>query len=404
MTEQSSPTSSKRSLWISIGITAGLLVVFYTAVWVAPPLIRAVFSRSIDNYDLLAKQAIERGDPDAAVEILERAAREIPREVYFERPEFMYDWIGRIRKDQGKADLGLAAFLRAQQGFFRNIRLRGYLPPPRLIDDIVEAYFLLDNPAGAYNETRVAMDFYPTQHMRFLNRYKEHSEKSASVLRDLAALQIKARRLAEARTGLIQALATEPTLPEAHYWIGRLLEVQGKPAAAVPEYEQELTVNPFNENAVHRLSILGPQLRRRVPVLDQVEIKRKAAKVAEFLPEESGKPLASLFGLDASLERKFEWPEAGPAFVNIAAHSTPFDGIFGWVEIRVDDRHLQNLYLDGDGLDQDGTQTRTYSVFLGNLEAGAHTLRIENLSDGRDENNDRNTFIHSIRVFRAGVE
>lgn len=388
----------KRSTYAVPALTAALLVAFYVGVWLLPRVARKIAARSLYNYYETARRAVERGEYDRAVEVLERAARKIPRDLYFERPEYMYDWIGRIRRKQKRPELSLEAFLLAQKHYFRNVRLRGYLPPPRLVCDIIEDYFATGNPAGAYNEARIALDFYPMLADRFLRSHMRHAPKEAIAMRDLGRLEIKLKRLAVARDHLRASLKLDPALAESHYLLGRLAEVALSTASAVVEYEKELENNPFAFEAARRLFRLYAKMGR-----DPSEQKRRLAAVrkrslvVEFRPSNPSKPLASLWGVGARFGKRFELAEPAPVLISIAARSTPCYELFGWIEIRLDGRHLQTLYLDEPFGD---SGAKYYALRPGRLDSGPHVLTIENLSDATDGTSDRNVFIHDIRIFR----
>ena len=386
----------KRLVGIALIITAGLLIVFYSGVRLFPRFAHWVAARSLYNYRDLAEQAIARGDYDGAVAVIERASREIPRDIYFERPEYMYDWIGRIRKQQDRTADSLQAFLRAQANFFLNIHLRGYLPPTRLIHEIIEGYFATDNPAGAYEEARVALDFYPMLKDQFLAPHAGRQAGNPLIVRDTGRLYIKAGE-DEGPERLRQSLVENPRLPNSHLWLGRVEEERGSTDLAVTEYEAELAVNPYAENALLRLIRMRSGTNSDTASLAQRLDKMHSLASTQYLPTTPSVPLASLWGIGSKLELSFGLPESGKILFNILARSTPCFGLYGWFEFTLDGRHVQNVYVDSLDL-------RVYDIWLNDLEAGPHVFRIEVLSDATDGKADRNTFIESIRMYRLPAD
>jgi tetratricopeptide (TPR) repeat protein len=61
---------------------------------------------------------------------------------------------------------------------------------------------------------------------------------------DLAVTLISLNRLAEAENNLREALRYDAQLPQAHFQLGRVLEMRGELEAAVPEFNQAATLNP----------------------------------------------------------------------------------------------------------------------------------------------------------------
>ena len=384
-------------LWACFGITAGLLLVFYVGVWLLPGAIRGVAAQSIYNYRETVEQALARGDHDEAVAVLEHAARRVPRDIYFERPEFILDWIGRIRKEQGRAPESLAAFLRAQERYFRNIQLEGYLPPPRLVDEIIDAYFETGNRAGAYNEARAAMDFYPMLADRFLAAHRSRSANDPQIMRDLGLLEIKMGWLPAGRNSLRQSLARQPYPADSHFWLGFLHEQQGSLASAIDEYEAELANSPCAENALAQLIRLYDQTDRDKAHLARQRRAMHSKAIAQYISDDPSKPLASLWGVASKSQRTFDLSKPGRLLVNIRAHSTPCRSVYGWFEVSLDGKHVQTVYADH-------REPRTHTVRLDGVEAGRHELLIENLSDARTEKEDRNVFIDEIRIYYLANE
>jgi len=387
----------KRLLGLSLSITVGLLILFYVGVWLLPRFVHWVAARSLYNYRDLAEQAIARRDYDGAVAVIERASREIPRDIYFERPEYMFDWIGRIRKQQGRTAESLQAFLRAQASFFLNIQLRGYLPPIRLIQDILEGYFVTGNPAGAFEEARVALDLYPMLKDRFLQPHSQRVTSGPLFARDMGILYLKAGRTVEGQARLRESLQKNPRLPDSHFWLGRIEEDLRSANTAIREYEAELAVNAFAENALLRLIHLGNQTHSDTASLAQRLDQLHSLAFVEYLPDAPGEPLASLWGIGSKLQLAFTLPEPSDLLVNILARSTPCFGLYGWVEFILDGRHVQNVYVDS-------LELQVYAVRLNHVEAGRHIFRIEVLSDATDGQADRNTFIHNIRIYRLPAD
>ena len=392
--ETTRPASA--SFWTVVLLTVTLLAVFYGGVWLLPRIARAVAARSLYNYRDQVRQALDREDYDGAVAVLRRAAREIPRDIYFERPEFIEDRIGQIRLQQGRTTESLQAFLSAQKGFFRNIELRGYFPPPRLVLDIIRGCFATGDPAGAHQEARIGMDFYPMMNAQLVQPHVDHSAADPRILRDLALLAATTGNYSLARDRLRKSLADDARTAESHYWLGRLDEMQNLPGPAAKAYEAELAAFPYADNAYSRLLAIYQETGRDVqPLLDRRETMRAKA-LAEFLPADPSKPLAGLLTVGSACEQTFELEQPARLLVNILAGSTPCHGLFGWVEITFDGRHVQNLYVC-DPLSK--RNLLAHHVWLGRVEAGRHLLRIENLSDALDERDDRNVFIHNIRIF-----
>lgn len=61
---------------------------------------------------------------------------------------------------------------------------------------------------------------------------------------DLAVTLISLNRLAEAEHNLREAVRYDAELPQAHFQLGRVLEMRGELEAAVPEFNQAATLNP----------------------------------------------------------------------------------------------------------------------------------------------------------------
>jgi tetratricopeptide (TPR) repeat protein len=381
----------------SLMITAALLVLFYLGVFLLPRFVHWVAARSLYNYRDRANEAIVRGDYDGAVAVIERAAREIPRDIYFERPEYMLDWIGRIRKQEARTTESLQAFLRAQANYFRNIDLRGYFPPTRLIHDIIESYFTLKNFGGVYAEARLALDLYPMVKDQFLKPHTNHQADNPIILRDAGVLCIKTGRVADAQARLRQSLADNPRLPDSHYWLARIEEEKRSTDSAVREYEAELAVNPYGENALLRLIRMRSGTEFDTAPLARRLDKIRSLALAEYsIPTTTSIPLASLWGIGSKLELTLNLPQPGPLVFNVLAWSTPCYGLYGWLEFTLDDRHIQNVYVESQ-------EPRVYSVYVDRVEAGPHSFRLDVLSDASDGKEDRNTFIQSICVYRPAV-
>jgi hypothetical protein len=219
-------------------------------------------------------------------------------------------------------------------------------------------------------------------------------------MRDLGRLQIKVNKREDAHRSLANSLAGDARPFGSHYWLGRLAEAEGQLEAAVQEYERELEDHPFAENARRRLLPLLGQLGRDASAFTEKSAAARAAPVAEFLPDKPGEPLALFTGIDASWEGTFQQAETADILVNVSAWSTPFDGVYGWVEVLLDGRHIQTLYVAPDPLEPDTSRAQTFHIRLNEVEPGPHTLRILNLSDGMDEKADRNTLFHRIRIHR----
>jgi len=384
-----------RSLRIPVLITVGLLAAFYAGVGLLPRVVHALAARSLYNYRDLVDRAVARGDWDGAVAVIERAAREIPREIYFERPEFMYERLGRIRQEQGgHVAESLEAFLRAQACYFRNIRLQGYAPPPRLIRDIIRACFEMDNPEGAYHEARFAMDLYPLFRQEFLKGHLLHAMEDPRIMRDLGLLELKQGNLASGTDRLNQSLVRNPRLPETHYWLGRFAEDLQQPEKAVQEYEAELANWPYSENAYTRLVAIYEQLHRDPAYINYRcnEVHQKALAQYPSATSTTGQ-LAALLIVGSKVELAFDLPEPGNLAFIIVANSTPCYDVWGWFEFALDDRHIQTIYADS-------PEVRGYTVQVNGVEAGHHTFRIENLSDAADGHDDRNVILYNVRVYR----
>lgn len=385
--------------WASALMVAALLVAFYLWVWLLPRAVRLVAGRSIHNYRQMAEEALARKDGEGAIAIIQEARGRIPRGIYFERPEFMDDWIGRIRLEQGQVAESLEAFLRAQKGFFQNIELRGYLPPPRLVGDIIKGYFATGNLAGAYNEACVGLEFYPMMQTRFLQPYHDRADKDGRVMRDLGLLALATDRLSLARDRLQRALRRDSAIPEAHYWLGRLREAEGDSRSGTTEYQAELSAFPYAANALARLIAITRGAGGDVRSFLETRQRMHEKAVAEFLPADRSQPLAGLLTIRAACEQAFELDAPGRLLVNILADSRPCHGLFGWVEVTLDGRHIQTLYIR-DPLSKSKRAPLTYHVWLDRVTAGRHVLRIENLTDAADGSADRNVFIHTIRIYR----
>ncbi|MBM3334584.1 hypothetical protein FJY63_07970 [Candidatus Sumerlaeota bacterium] len=391
----------KRSGWtqfvgIPLLVTAALLVVFYTGAALLPSFVRWVMSGSIYNYRDLASRAAASGDYDGAVAILERAGREVPRDVYFERPEYIIDEIGRIRRKQGRPAEALEALLLAQSKFFRNIDLAGYYPTPDLILDIVRSYFEVGNPAGAYNEVRLALDLYPMLAAQLVEPHQSRCMEDPRIMRDLALLEIKLKRLADAREHLRQSLIRDPNLPESHFWLGRLSEMMKETdwmERAVAEYQAELKVFPYSESAALCLSALYRQLGRdpsaTAPRTDAIRSKAIASFYSDKGPQEH---LCVLLGVGEKVERAFDLPIASDLLFTIAAWSTPCYSVYGSLNFLLDGRHVQTVYLDSD-------LAQAYYVRISDVQEGRHNLVLENLSDASDGPDDRNVLIDSVHVY-----
>jgi len=380
----------------SLIITAGLVVAFYLGVWLLPRFVHWIAARSLYNYRDQAEQALARRDYDGAVAVIERASRGIPRDIYFERPEFMYDWIGRIRKEQGHTSDSLQAFLRAQAKYFVNIQLRGYLPPPRLIRDIIEGYFATNNPAGAYEEARAAVDFYPMLRDRMTEPHGKRVTGGPVIMRDTAILYIKTKRSTEGEARLRQSLDLHPQLPDSHFWLGWLAEQSHSTETAVREYEAELAVNPYGENALLRLIHLSNDARSDTASLAQRLDGMHSLAFTEYLPPTPSAPLVTLWGIGSKFEPAFDLSERANLLFNILARSTPCYGLYGWFEFTLDGRHIQNVYVESE-------EPRVYGVRVTGVEAGHHVFRLEALSDATEGETDRNTYIHSIRIYRLAA-
>ncbi|MCX8037186.1 MAG: tetratricopeptide repeat protein [Candidatus Sumerlaeia bacterium] len=374
--------------------TAALLLLFYAGVLVLPVFVRSLAARSLYNYRELSAAAAAEGNYDEAVAVIERAAREIPRDIYFERPEFMYERIGRIRKDQGRLAESLDAFLTAQAHFFRKIELQGYLPPPRLIREIIDAYFEVGNFAGAYHEARSAMDMYPPMKQQFIKAHTLHVMEDPRIMRDLGLLEAKLGQTASAIARLRQSLIRDPRIPESHYWLGRFNEEQGLHEAAIADYRAELANHPFSENAYSRWIAVCETLKQDPawPVTDRNTMRNRA--LAQFVNSlDPYEPVVSLFGVGSVYEQSFTLAEPGNVLCSILARSTPCQGLYGWIEFVLDGRHVQTVYMDS-------RDVVGYDIRLPNVEAGRHTFRIENLSDAMDATGDRNVFIYGVRFYR----
>ena len=384
-----------RRLRIPLLVTVGALAAFYAGVALLPRLVRVVASRSLYNYRDLAAKAVARGDYERAVSVIERAAREIPRDIYFERPEFMFERLGRIRKDQGGHGAEtLEAFLRAQASYFRNIGLRGYAPPPRLIRDIIQAYFEMDNPEGAYHEARFAMDLYPFFRQEFVKAHVVHCMEDARIMRDLGLLEIKQGLVPSGRERLRQSLVRDPRVPESHFWLGRLAEDTRQTSEALREYEAELANGPYNENAYVRLVALYDQLRRDPAYVSYRCTETHNQAIAQYLPKEGATGgLAVLLAVREKIELPLDLAEPANLVFSIVANSTPCYDVYGWFDFTLDDRHIQTLYADS-------LEVRGYTVRVNGVEAGRHAFRIENLSDAAEGGEDRNVIIHNVRVYR----
>jgi hypothetical protein len=379
-------------------VTAVLLVVFYSGVRLLPRFVHAVASRSLYNYRERVNRAVARGDYDGAVAIIERASRVIPRDIYFERPEFMYDRIGRIRQQQGHTADALDAFLRAQAGFFRNIQLRGYYPTPRLIHDIIEAYFEMGNPAGAYNEARLALDLYPQLGDELLKPHSVHMMEDPSTMRDLGLLEFKRNMIISGRGRLRQSLVRDPRLVESHFWLGRSAQNQGLLEEALAEYEAELVNCPYSENAFDGLLTAYRRLNRdTAPIIVRRDEMRAKAIAQHVSDKGSTVPLRSFWGVGDKLELPLDPPQPGRILLSILAGSTPCYDVWGWLEVRLDGQHVQTLYVDS-------REPLTYCIWLKRVESGHHVLTFEDLSDATDGKDDRNVFIYNVRVYRGGSD
>jgi hypothetical protein len=129
----------------------------------------------------------------------------------------------------------------------------------------------------------------------------------------------------------------------------------------------------------------GPFVRKRRELHDSA--------LAAFTSRDSAKPLAALLGVQSSVEQTFESQASGDLLVAILASSTPCYDIWGWIEVRLDDRHIQTVYLDD-------TQPWVYFVPLRKVAAGSHTLSIHNLTDAMDDSgHDRNSLIYAIHIY-----
>lgn len=381
-----------------LALTVILLVAFRVGLWMLPGVTHAVAARSIYNYRDMADLASKEGDYDGAVRVLERAAREVPRDIYFERPEFMFDQIGRIRKQQGRVADSLEAFLRAQTGYFRNIELQGYYPPPRLIRDIIQAYFELGNPEGAYNEARHAMDLYPMLQEQFVEIHKVRMMEDPRIMRNLGLLEIKRGGLAPARNPLRQSLVREPRLDGSHYWLGRIAEklsVSDWQTEAGKEYEAELVNCPYSDSAITQLIALYLQ-RGQDPayqVYRREEMHSKALATFPSNPETTA-PLAILLAAGDSKEYTFSLPTAGKLYLSILGYSSPCHGVYGWLEVRLDGQHVQTVYLDHTNLEDHG-------VWFKHIEAGSHSISLVDLTDAMEGSEDRNIVLQNIWIYRV---
>ena len=387
---------ASRTLRVPLLVTALLLAAFYAGVRLLPGVVHAVASRSLYNYREMVDRAAASGDFEGAVAIIERASRAIPRDIYFERPEFMFDRIGRIRQQQGRQAEALDAFLKAQTGFFRNIQLRGYYPPPRLIHDIIEAYFEIGNPAGAYNEARLALDLYPQISDEILKPHAVHMMEDSSTMRDLGLLEIKRNIVIAGRGRLRQSLVRDPRLVESHFWLGRSAQDQGLLTEALTEYEAELANCPYSENAFNGLIAVYRQLNRDAGPILQRRHEMHAKAIAQHVSDKGTTvPLRAFWGVPDKLEVPLDPAQPGKILVSVLAGSTPCYDVWGWLDVRLDGQHLQTLYVDS-------REPLAYEIWLKRVESGHHVLTFEDLSDATDGKNDRNVFIYSLRVFSVG--
>lgn len=382
--------------WLGAAIAAVLLAAFYAAILILPSATRALLGRSIYNYRALAEQALARGDYDGAVAQIERAAREVPRDIYFERPEFMFEWIGLIRRRQNRPVESLEAYLEAQRLCFRNISLRVYYPSVPLVREIVRGYIATNNFEGACQELRAAMDLYPMVGTELLHFHEKATSRTAAGrrARDLARLDIKILNVESARSRLQNSLNLDPKLPGAHYWLGYTAELRTNTSnTAVAEYRRELANDPLCEEALIAINrLVRPGAGASTDALKGLPDGRKNL-VAEFASPQPGKPLATLLQVGSKVQSQFHLDRPGKVQFNIRAASTPCDEVFGWIEVRLDGRHVQTVYVDD-------KQARTYEVIATVDQAGTHQLELNNLTDARVGKKDRNVVIQRIRVHR----
>ncbi|MCU0224264.1 MAG: tetratricopeptide repeat protein [Acidobacteria bacterium] len=74
--------------------------------------------------------------------------------------------------------------------------------------------------------------------------------KDAATLHfNIAAMMANNKNYAEAEQHFRQVIALDPTLVSAQRWLGEMINAQGRPAEAIPEFEKYLEVNPGAEDA-----------------------------------------------------------------------------------------------------------------------------------------------------------
>jgi tetratricopeptide (TPR) repeat protein len=91
---------------------------------------------------------------------------------------------------------------------------------------------------------------------RFLRRAAEVAPDLSPPNYYLGRVRLAEQRPGEAVSYLREAVRITPNGREFHYWLGQALELQHDFPAAHQEYEQELRLDPSNQNARARLAAL----------------------------------------------------------------------------------------------------------------------------------------------------
>ncbi len=102
---------------------------------------------------------------------------------------------------------------------------------------------------------------HPEAALALFKRSMDGQKNLRIVYVDLGAIYMQQKNYKEAQAALLHAVALDPTLPDAHYQLGRLYQAQGRPADAEKELHKVQELHKKAEDSlVGKISSSPPAL------------------------------------------------------------------------------------------------------------------------------------------------